>query len=50
MRFARVDMFFRRDQPTEHAVDVVLVIAERAQWHRLVFDDDAGFQSALQQV
>jgi hypothetical protein len=45
-----VNVFFGRDQPAEHAVGVVLVIAERFQWHRVVFDDNAGFQSALQQV
>jgi len=46
-------MLFSPDQSAEHAVDVVLVNAhwaEWAYWHCLVFDDDAGFQRALQQV
>jgi hypothetical protein len=53
VRFAHVDVLFGCNQSAEHGVDMVLVItqwAQRAQWHWLIFNDDAGLQRALEQV
>jgi hypothetical protein len=45
-----VNVLFGPYQSAEHDVDVVLVIAQWAQWHCFVFNDDAALQRTLQQI
>jgi hypothetical protein len=44
VRFARANVLFSLDQSPKHAVYVLLID------RRLVFNNDAGFQRALQQI